>query len=229
MLCFFSGAVTLDFSLMVAGLYTYPIFITIMATFILGEKLYIGRVFGIFLGITGSLFILEPWRSEVSYVQILPIFAGFFYACNIIIIKRFCPKENPLALEVVRALVFILIGISGIIFAEAFISNSIKSDLPFISTGWPDITLFIGIICIVASFCNLLGNLLIIKGYQTADGSLLAPFDFLYLAFAVLWGKIVLQTWPSFFDLVGIIFILSAGVFSSFELFNLKPKKLKKF
>ena len=229
MLCFFSGAVTLDFSLMVAGLYTYPIFVTIMATFILGEKLDIGRIFGIILGIIGSLFILEPWRSEVSYVQILPIFAGFFYACNIIIIKKFCPKENPLALEIVRALVFILIGIAGIIFAEAFLPKSIKSDLSFISSGWPELTLFIVTICMIASACNLLGNLFIIKGYQSADGSLLAPFDFLYLVFAVLWGKVILQTWPSMFDFFGIAFILSAGVVSSLEILNFKQQQPQNF
>ena len=227
MICFFSGAVTLDFSLMIAGLYTYPLFITIMAKPLLGEKLNFSRVSGLTLGILGSFFILEPWRTEISYVQLLPICAGFFYACNIIFIKRFCSKESPMALEAVRAIIFILIGIFGIIYAENILSASIKSELHFISEGWPEITSLIILICIVASISNLLGNVLIIKGYQKADGSLLAPFDFLYLVFAVLWGRIFLGAWPSFLDFIGIILIILAGIISSLEVFKfptIEPK-----
>ena len=220
MICFFSGAVTLDFSLMIAGLYTYPLFITIMAKPLLGEKLNFSRVSGLTLGILGSFFILEPWRTEISYVQLLPICAGFFYACNIIFIKRFCAKESPMALETIRAIIFILISILGIIYAENILSASIKSELHFISEGWPDITYLIMFICIVASISNLLGNILIIKGYQKADGSLLAPFDFLYLVFAVLWGRIFFGAWPSFFDFLGITLIILAGIISSLEVFK---------
>ena len=222
MICFFSGAVTLDFSLMIAGLYTYPLFITIMAKPLLGEKLNFSRVSGLTLGILGSFFILEPWRTEISYVQLLPICAGFFYACNIIFIKRFCAKESPIALETIRAIIFILISVLGIISAENILSASIKSELHFISEGWPDITYLIMFICIVASISNLLGNILIIKGYQKADGSLLAPFDFLYLVFAVLWGRILLGAWPSFFDFLGIILIILAGIISSLEVFKFR-------
>ena len=222
MICFFSGAVTLDFSLMIAGLYTYPLFITIMAKPLLGEKLNFSRVSGLTLGILGSFFILEPWRTEISYVQLLPICAGFFYACNIIFIKRFCAKESPMALETIRAIIFILISVLGIIYAENILSASIKSELHFISEGWPDITYLIMFICIVASISNLLGNILIIKGYQKADGSLLAPFDFLYLVFAVLWGRIFLGAWPSFLDFLGIILIILAGIISSLEVFKFR-------
>ena len=222
MICFFSGAVTLDFSLMIAGLYTYPLFITIMAKPLLGEKLNFSRVSGLTLGILGSFFILEPWRTEISYVQLLPICAGFFYACNIIFIKRFCAKESPMALETIRAIIFILISVLGIIYAENILSASIKSELHFISEGWPDITYLIILICIVASISNLLGNILIIKGYQKADGSLLAPFDFLYLVFAVLWGRIFLGAWPSFLDFLGIILIILAGIISSLEVFKFR-------
>ena len=222
MICFFSGAVTLDFSLMIAGLYTYPLFITIMAKPLLGEKLNFSRVSGLTLGILGSFFILEPWRTEISYVQLLPICAGFIYACNIIFIKRFCSKESPMALETIRSIIFILISVLGIIYAENVLSASIKSELHFISKGWPDITSLIIFICIVASITSLLGNILIIKGYQKADGSLLAPFDFLYLVFAVLWGRIFLGAWPSFLDFLGIILIILAGIISSLEVFKFR-------
>ena len=222
MICFFSGAVTLDFSLMIAGLYTYPLFITIMAKPLLGEKLNFSRVSGLTLGILGSFFILEPWRTEISYVELLPICAGFFYACNIIFIKRFCAKESPMALETIRSIIFILISVLGIIYAENVLSASIKSELHFISKGWPDITSLIIFICIVASISSLLGNILIIKGYQKADGSLLAPFDFLYLVFAVLWGRIFLGAWPSFLDFLGIILIILAGIISSLEVFKFR-------
>ena len=132
-----------------------------------------------------------------------------------------------MALETIRAIIFILISVLGIIYAENILSASIKSELHFISEGWPDITYLIIVICIVASISNLLGNILIIKGYQKADGSLLAPFDFLYLVFAVLWGRIFLGAWPSFLEFLGIILIILAGVISSLEVFKFPTTELK--
>ena len=82
MFCFFSGAPFLSIAQMAAGLDTYPLFVSLLAGPILGERVGPWRIGAILLGAAGASLILDPFSTDFSGVQILPITAGFFYACN---------------------------------------------------------------------------------------------------------------------------------------------------
>ncbi len=47
---------------------------------------------------------------------------------------------------------------------------------------------------------------------MTADASLLAPMDFIYLLFAAVWSKILFDQWPSGTALIGMVLIATAGI-----------------
>ena len=91
---------------MAAGLYTYPLFVSLLAGPFLGEKIGPWRISALLIGAIGALLMLDPFTSEFSYVQLLPVVAGFFYACNLLILRRACRGENPLALTFAVAICF---------------------------------------------------------------------------------------------------------------------------
>lgn len=212
MFFFFSGAPFLSVAQMAIGLYTYPLFVCLLAGPVLGEKIGIWRISCILLGSMGALLVLSPWKEGFSLVQVLPIIAGFFFACNILTVRNSCRNESTLALAFSAALVFIVSGLLGSTLLTLFpLPTEIQNAMPYVAIGWPQLTLTIGLFAVAVSLMNLTGNICMTRAYQTADVSLLAPLDFSYLIFAAFWGKVVFNTWPTAHTLVGMALIICAG------------------
>ncbi|MCZ6579229.1 MAG: DMT family transporter [Gammaproteobacteria bacterium] len=213
MFCFFASAPFLSIAQMAAGLYTYPIFVSLLAGPILGEQVGPWRIGAILVGGLGAAIVISPWDSDFSPVQVLPLIAGIFYACNILTLRRGCRKESPLALAFSVGMVFLVSGIAGITLLTLFpLSESIRAATPFVAIGWPELTLLIFGFAVLASVLNLTANICMTRAYQTADASLLAPLDFIYLLFIAVWGKILFDQWPTGQALIGMILIATAGV-----------------
>ena len=218
MFCFFAGAPYLTLPQMAAGLYTYPLFVSLLAGPLLGESVGPWRISALLVGAAGAAFILSPWRDDFSAVQLLPILAGFFYATNILTLRRACRKESPLALAFAVGVAFILSGIAGIGLLSAFpLSTEVRQAMPFIAIGWPELTFIVAGFALFASVLNLTGNICLSRAYQTADASWLAPIDFSYLIFAALWSRAIFDQWPSSQALIGMALIGSAGVITAWR------------
>ena len=211
--CLFCASPSLTFTQMATGLYTYPIFVVVLAISILGEKLNHLKVLALFLGILGGSLVLKPWDSEFSSLQLLPLLAGLFFACNLIVLRKFCQHESPFALNAAVAVGFLFSGVVGGLLVDSLnLAKSWFSAMPFIAIGWLPLTLTVVTISILAAFFNLLGNLCLVRAYQTAESSWLAPLDFLYLAFALFWGKVMFKTFPDVSALFGMLLILFSGI-----------------
>ena len=64
--------------------------------------------------------------------------AGFFYACNIIMIRKYCRNESPVALTFVVGILFFISGIIGIIFFEFIFEYDQNFTIDFITDGRVD-------------------------------------------------------------------------------------------
>ena len=213
MFCFFAGAPQLSVAQMAAGLYTYPLFVSLLAGPVLGEKVGPWRIAALLLGAAGAAFVLSPWRDDFSAVQILPIVAGFFYATNILTLRKACRNESPLALAFAVGIAFVVSGCLGIALLSWFpLGAELRASMPFVAIGWPELTLTVAMFALFASILNLTGNICLSRAYQTAETSWLAPMDFSYLIFAALWSRVIFDQWPSQQALIGMGLIGLAGV-----------------
>ncbi len=218
MFFFFAGAPFLSVPQMAAGLYTYPLFVSLLARPVLGETVGPWRIGALMVGASGAAFVLSPWQDDFSAVQVLPIVAGFFYATNILTLRRACRNESTLALAFAVGLVFIVSGSLGILLLSAFPpAAEVRAAIPFVAIGWPELTLTVALFAIFASVLNLTGNICLSRAYQTADASWLAPMDFSYLIFAALWSRVIFDQWPSSQALIGMSLIGSAGVITAWR------------
>ena len=192
MFCFFAGAPFLTLSQMAAGLYLYPLFITILAGPVLGERVGPWRIGALVLGACGAVLILAPWQDGFSPMQILPMMAGFFFALNVMLLRSVCRHENTLGMAFAVALMFLASGIAGSAGLDLLpVNEELRQSLPYVAIGWPSLTLTVFAFGMVTSVLNLTGTLLMSRAYQTAESSWLAPVDFSYLLMAAIWGKVL--------------------------------------
>ena len=218
MFCFFSGSPYLSVPQMAAGLYTYPLFVSILAGPVLGEKVGPWRVSALVVGCIGAMLVLDPWADDFSAIQILPILAGFFYSLNILTIRKACREESTLALAFAVAIAFLISGIAGIAYLSLFPpAPEIQAEYAFVAVGWPEFTLVVFGFVVLASVLNLTGNICLSRAYQTADSSWLAPVDFSYLLFAAVWSKVIFDAWPTIQALSGMALIATAGVITAWR------------
>ena len=218
MFCFFSASPFLSVAQMAAGLYTYPLFVSLLAAPMLGESVGKWRIGALIIGAVGAFFMLNPLADAFSLAQLLPIAAGFFYACNIIILRRYCRGETPLALTFANGVMFFASGLVGsVVLSIAPLSPSLQAAMPFVAIGWPAIGMSVIGFAALCSVLNLFGNLGLTRAYQTADSSWLAPLDFSYLLFAAIWGKVIFDNWPMANGWLGMILIASAGMITAWR------------
>ncbi|MEM7255892.1 MAG: DMT family transporter, partial [Pseudomonadota bacterium] len=198
-----------------------------MAGPVLGERIGTWRIFSLFIGASGAALVLSPWRQDFSQVQLLPVIAGFFFACNIMTLRRACRHESTLALAFAAGLIFIVSGLVGITVLTLMpLPLEVQQAMPYVAVGWPTLTLLVAGFAVLASMLNLLGNICMTRAYQTADASLLAPLDFTYLIFAAFWGKVIFSRWPEPDTLTGMALILCAGITIAWrEQLNKKPQE----
>ncbi len=218
MFFFFSGAPFLSVAQMAAGLYTYPLFISLLAIPILGERVGRWRIFAILIGAVGAAFVLNPWDADFSLLQVLPILAGLFYAANILTIRKACRDESPLALAFAAAITFIIAAAIVIGLLSLFpLSSELRTSMPFVAIGWPELTLLVAAFALFASVLNLTANICISRAYQTADASWLAPVDFSYLIFAAFWSQVIFDQWPTRTAIIGMTLIGTAGIITAWR------------
>lgn len=222
---FFGGVPHVTIVEMAAGLYTYPIFVTILSGVLLGERIGIRRIGAVLVGATGAMLILQPGGEDFHPVKLMPVGAGFFYAMNVLITRRWCRGENAITMAVGIASAFIVIGGGGSLYLTLYpASEAFRETLPFLGYGWREPLLWVAAITLTCSVLNASANVLLTKAYQSAESSWLAPFDYTYLIFASIAGIVFFATWPGPWQIVGMCLIAAAGIATALRERTLKAR-----
>ena len=134
-----------------ASIFLVAVFVIVVLLYPVLQNAFLSNIFiniiillALIIGATGSILVLEPWKSNFQLLQILPVMAGFFYACNIILIRKFCRNESPISLTFAVGVMFFVSGFLGIILLEFIFDEFIfLNNMPFVTVGWPDLTIFV--------------------------------------------------------------------------------------
>lgn len=225
MFCFFAGAPKLSFAQMGTGLFTYPMWVTLLSGLVLREPVGPWRLGAVAVSAAGAALILKPWSAEFSPWQVLPVLAGLLYAANVLTLRRWCQGEHPMALAGAVGVAFLASGLLGIAALSLFpAGEAARAAMPFVVLPWPELTLSVIGFVVVASLCNLSGNISLARAYQSAEPSWLAPFDYTYLGFVVLWGFVVFGDLPDGQTIFGVVMIATAGVVTALREVRRQPR-----
>ncbi len=205
---FFSGILFIGLAEANAIMFIAPLFIVALSIPMLGENVDVRRWSAVAIGFLGILLIFRPGFQNISWAYILIFGAAFSYALFNILTRMLTFTETTVSMWFYTALVGAICSSSVVwIFWE---TPSIKQ--------W--IMLFmIGAICTGSQF-------IIIKAYNFASASLLAPFHYLQIVWAIAYGFIIFGSFPDVWALAGTSIIITSGLYIwSREFQSRKPKK----
>ena len=69
------------------------------------------------------------------------------------------------------------------------------------------------LVIFVAGVGSAFGGYFISQAYRYSSASIIAPFEYFTLVLAVFWGYFIWEEIPDLMSTIGIIFIISSGVF----------------
>lgn len=212
MVIYFGALAFLPIAEVAAGLFTSPIFVLILSALFLGERIGGLRGLAAVLGFGGVLMVLRPDAGSFSVLAAVPVMAGLFYAVSAIATRSWCADESALTLLMGFFVAMGVWGALGVALLAAFPQEAAPGPEGFILRG------------LVApsgpflfwTFVQAVGSVVavgfIIRGYQSAEASFVAIFEYSLLIFVAAWAYVLrgetLDVWAQ----VGIAIIIVSGV-----------------
>ena len=194
---FFSALVTMPVADALAVYFVYPFLITLLAPLALGEQVGIRRFAAVLIGFSGSLLIIRPGFQEVPVGVYYVLAASICFAMFNLLTRRLTGLSDPWLT----------------VFYQSIVGAAVLTPFVFAHWQWPD-TRALGLVVLMVS-AAVIGHWLLIKAYEQAPASLLAPFGYFEMVSAVILGFLWFGDFPDRFTWLGIAVIVSTGIYIS--------------
>ncbi|MBA1432215.1 MAG: DMT family transporter [Epsilonproteobacteria bacterium] len=192
---------------------TSPFFVTILAFFLLRERLEVRTLFALFIGFAGVVFIVKPFGLTFSYAHFLGILGGFFAAAAYTTIKKIKDIYDS------RVIVLSFVGIGTLMPALLFLLASFISAPQALAFLFPEfilpekmsVWLLIGLMALIST----LSQWLLTKAYSAKNLSIVGVISYTNIPFAIGFGTLLGDTFPDMMTFAGIGLIIFGGVLVS--------------
>ena len=190
------GVLRLPLSVVYPVLFTSPLMLLMMSYFYLNENINQIRIIAIFLGFFGILISAEPFgANQISLIGVLFVFIGAFcIALTNLLTRKFINLSSS--------------------FSAAFFSMVVSVIIFYISMKFIFIPMtFIDLL--LSLFGGILAGLgisAIIYGSRMLPASIYGMTSFFQLIYGIILGLLIFQQLPTFFNYIGIIFVMIAGI-----------------
>ena len=210
---FFLGLSVMPIAEVVALFFTAPLFICLLARPVLGEQVGLTRWLAIFIGLAGVIVMVRPGAGGFHWASILPVCAAFMYALMQMVTRKLGMRDSAGALTFYIQVAFILISVlSGLIIGDGRFNNFDEPTLAFLFRAWHWPTPFDMGLLAVCGVVVAFGAYLLSQSYRLAQASVVAPFEYTSLPFAVVVGFVVWSDLPGLQEIIGSLLIVGSGL-----------------
>lgn len=185
----------LPLSEVIAILFVGPLFIAVLATPLLGERVGVHRWFAVLIGFIGMLIMVRPGTAGFQFAALLPVVAAMVAASRDIVTRRISAAETSIAILFYSMIALTLAGLAT---------------APF---GWQPMDGGELAIVILAGLLFGLGHYFVIEGYRYAEASVVSPYRYTNLIWAALLGFILWGEIPSVWMLAGTPLVVGSGLY----------------
>jgi len=176
--------------------FAMPLFVAALAVPMLGERLEMARLLAILAGLVGALIIVRPGSDLFTPYALLPLGMAVCNAFYQILTRKVAGLEPPLTSLVWGAIVGAVL---------------LSAAAPFVWVS-PQAASHGALILVIGVLASV-GHFLLIKAYECANATLLAPFTYTALVWAMALGWLVFGDFPDGGSLVGMGIIVLSGLY----------------
>jgi drug/metabolite transporter (DMT)-like permease len=192
---FWGGLVFLSLVDCVAIVFISPLFVTAFSVSLLGEKVGVHRWGAVVLGFIGVMIIIRPGMGIVHWAVILPLITALFWA-NYQITTRILSRTDS-------ALTTLFYTAAGGLF---FTTIAVWLD-------WVTPTFKQWLIFACIGFLGTMGHYFLIKAFELAPASMLAPFNYTSILWSILLGYVIFGDLPDKWTIAGVVIIILSGLY----------------
>jgi len=196
---FFTSAIALTpLSSAASILMTTPLMVTMGAAIFFGEKVGWRRWTAIIIGFFGVLLILRPGFDSFMPASLLAVIATILLAVRDLATRT---MQIDISTTTVSIYAFLAMGISGFIAMPFFSAMVIPTSIEIVYL-------------ISATFVGVIGYYAIVLATRNGDVSVISPFRYSRLVFAMLLSIIILSERPDLVTLSGASIIVISGIYT---------------
>lgn len=213
-LMFFLGLAAVPLAEATAIFFVSPLVITIFSVIFLGEKVGPLRWIAVAAGLAGALIILRPGTASFQPASLFPLAAAFGYAALHTLTRKIGATEKASTMAFYIQFTFIAVSFGvGLSVGDGRFSGTGDPSLDFLLREWVRPTARDLLIMAGIGFASACGGYLISQAYRQCEAALIAPFEYIALVLAIIWGISFFDEWPDAVSWMGMTFILASGLF----------------
>ena len=178
--------------------FTMPIWTAILAASFLGERLTVGKIAAVVLGVVGVIVIVRPATGEINPGQLIALGAAVGFGISVAMMKSLTRTEKTLAI------IFWMLVI-----------QSVAGFLPSLYVWrWP--TAYAWSWLVVIAFCGTFSHYCMARAMLYADATVVLPMDFLRVPLTAAAG------WLIYSERLDTLTVLGAALILAGNLLNLR-------
>jgi len=193
-LCYFSAIAWMPIADALALLFISPMICTALSPLVLGEHVGHWRWAAVVTGFIGALVVIRPGMGVFQPAALLALGAGAFHGGYLLATRRLAGQTNPL----VTLLFTAMVGLAVLSIAMPVVWR------PPAATDW----LLMALMGLFAAS----GHFLIIRGFNQAPASIVAPIGYFEIVVATIVGYLGFGDFPDSWTWAGITIIVASGI-----------------
>ena len=189
-----------------AIVFVAPFIVLLVGKFYLGEDVGPRRVGAALVGFVGVLFVIQPSFTAFGAVALFPLGTAIAFALYILVTRGLSRKIHPVTLQFHTGLIASLFCTPILILADG-------SGSELFDPVWPTEIALLWLLGV--GFFATLSHMMITYALSLAPSATLAPLQYFELPVATFFGYLVFNDFPNTLSLIGIMIIISAGLYLS--------------
>ncbi len=197
--CFFLSLKFLPIADALAIFFVQPLIVVVLSALVLEEKVGPRRWAAVFVGFVGTMIIIRPGLGSLNPGTLFALAAGVFLAIYFVMTRRISGKAKAIVTT------FQTTAIGMVVLSPLM-------PIVWVTPSPQQWVMFAGL-----GFVATMGHFFIVRAYDYAEASLLAPFAYTEMIMATVLGWVFFGDFPDGYTLFGVSVLIGSALYISWR------------